>query len=81
MLRDEKITCNFATFNGIQLVCYSETALPWHLPTDDQDTGETANIAALSFQDPREARTAVGAPLVCGLQCRDASRRRRGPQR
>lgn len=61
MMGEEKITCDFATFNDIQLVCYSETALPWPLPTDDQDMGNTANIAALNFQDPREVRTAVGA--------------------
>lgn len=61
LMGDEKITCDFATFNGVQLVCYSETALPWPLPADDQDTGNTANIVALNFQDPWEVRTAVGA--------------------
>ncbi|QGU04483.1 LppP/LprE family lipoprotein [Corynebacterium comes] len=62
MMGEKKIACDFATFNGMQLVCYSETALPWPLKTGDReaDAGSMANIALLNFQDPGEVRTDVG---------------------
>lgn len=61
MMGDEKITCDFATFNGVQLVCYSETALPWPMVSDSRKLDDTrANIAWLNFQAPWEIRTDAG---------------------
>lgn len=62
LMGEDKITCDFATFNGVQLVCYSETALPWPLTTDNpKKEGTRANIAWLNFQARREIRTGADA--------------------
>ncbi|WP_164546357.1 LppP/LprE family lipoprotein [Corynebacterium hylobatis] len=63
MMGGELITCDFANFNGVQVVCYSETSLPWPLmPKDPQSKPqEMANIAFMNFQADGNLTTDVGA--------------------
>ena len=61
MMGEEEITCDFALFNGVQLVCYSETSTPWPRTREiPEEKGTSANIARLNFQDPWEIRTSTG---------------------
>lgn len=62
MMGGEMITCDFANFNGVQVVCYSETSLPWPLmPRDPQSKAQDmANIAFLNFQADGNITTDAG---------------------
>lgn len=63
MMGAELVTCDFANFNGVQLVCYSEKALPWPLMPRDPQAGkqDMANIAFMDFQADGNLTTEAGA--------------------
>jgi hypothetical protein len=63
MMGGEMITCDFANFNGVQLVCYSEESTPWPLTPQDPQAKEQdmANIAWLNFQAEGNMTTEAGS--------------------